>query len=495
MSTLEGDTIHDILADCWDDLPLFHEAVLGRPPFHPKQEQIAKAVTRSKVVVVPAAHAVGKSWSAASIILGWLNTRPGAKVVTTSVSNTQLVTVLWSEVKAAHSRALIPLSGQPSEGHAIPQRLELEPDWYAIGWSAKKAESFSGIHGGNLLVVVDEASGVEDPIWDAIESLGYDCLLALGNPIHSEGRFKQLADLAKAGEPGCELIHLEAFDSPHAHLTKSEVKAQGLPVGLCTKDWIDQVKRLYGEGSLYWLTRVLARFPTEDHTALLPPPWVDGCRNVGRPVGNPPPPWIIVDISKGTGKDRTVLLVADYHGVRDLKESNKVGVEEAAREVAQLAPAHGVPANRIVFDAGGWAGSDMRRYLDAHGLHGAIGYFGSGKGGERYANKRARSAWRLRQRLDPDRAERVPKRPVDPAPIPTLRNQRTLSDDVKKQPRFHIPSGPWWPELREELLGLRYGHEDKIALEKKEDFALRLGRSPDLADVFIMLASVWPGDD
>jgi hypothetical protein len=486
------DAVAELLADCHDDPGLFHEAVLGRLPLHAKQEEIATSVVENRVTVVPAAHGVGKSWYAASAALHWLYTRPGAKVVTTSASNTQLVTVLWGAIKTAHRASRIPLQGRISDGHAIPQRLELGPEWYAIGWSAKRPESFSGIHGGEILVIADESSGIDDAIFDAIESLGYSSLLLLGNPIRATGHFKRLYELATSGEPGYRGIHLTAFDSPHATMTDAEVKAAGLPRGLTTKTWIDRVRRVYGEGSLYWVTRVLARFPDQDHDQLLSAGWVDRCQLVDR-VNAFADPCLILDLSKGTGRDRTVIVAADYLGIRELAEDNRIDLPSAAVLARQWQVRYGVRSDRVVYDAGGWAGSDFARHLEQVGIHGATGYRGSDGGGSRFANQRSRSAWRLRQRLTPDRPIYSPP-PIDDSMENPLR--RLPAQTAPIQPPFHIPAGPYWPELRQELLELRYRHTlKKLALELKEDLSARLGRSPDLADAMIMLASLWPDDE
>jgi hypothetical protein len=490
----------ELIADCHDDPGLFHEAVLGRLPLHPKQEEIARSVVESRVTVVPAAHAVGKSWYAGTAALHWLYTRPGGKVVTTSASNTQLVTVLWGAIKAAHANSRIPLKGRVSEGNAIPQRLELGPEWYAIGWSAKRPESFSGIHGGEILVVVDESSGVEDAIFDAIESLGYESLLLLGNPIRAGGHFRTLYDMAAAGEPGYRGIHLTAFDSPHAGLTDDEVRSLGLPRGLTTRTWIERIRRIYGESSLYWRTRVLALFPDEDHDQLIPTAWVDRSREASRADGFAGPRILSIDLAKGTGRDRTVFLVGDSLGLVELEATSDVDLRDAAARARQKASRWGIRAENVVYDAGGWAGPDFGRYLEASGLNGATPYLGSGSGGKRFRNRRSRAAWALRQRLDPDR-QRLHEPPNQPLPdhaypaIARATPDRPKPPRATVQPPFSMPGsvvGEHWIELREELTAIRYRHDGpKLELEPKDDLMARLGRSPDLADAMIMLASLW----
>jgi phage terminase large subunit len=489
---------HDLaeaLSWCHNDLGLFHELVLGRPPLFPMQERVAASVSHNRWTVVPTCHGVGKTWLAPSIVLGWLYTRPGSIVVTTSPSNTQLTHALWGGIKAAWQASRYKLAGRVTSGHNSPQLLEIRPKWYAIGFSTRKSESFQGQRpdNGDLLVVVDEASGVEDPVWHAIESLGATSNLVLGNPIRSRCHFRTLYDLARSGTPGYASFTLSALESPHARLTTAQVLAAGLPRGLIDLDWIEDKRKKYGEGSIYWRTRVLSLFPDEDHDQLLSELWIDRCMAVKRAAGNFAPA-LIVDIAKGTGRDRTVVLVADYLGIRELAASADVGVAQAALLAVTMAKKHGVQPANLVYDAGGWAGTDMRRYLDQYGFHAARGYHGSGAGGGLYTNLRTRCAWRLRHRLDPDRPQRVKPTRVDPYQPP--RTQPAL-EPVIIQPPFHIPPGlADWGDLRQELLELRYGHQGaKIALEKKEDMAQRLGRSPDVADVLLMLASLWPDDD
>jgi hypothetical protein len=480
----------ELLAQCHDDVGLYHEAVLGRVPLYPKQEAIADSVLHNRVTVVPAGHAVGKTHVAATTILHWLYTRPGSKVISTSPSNNQLVSVLWAGIKQAHRQSLIPLKGTITDGNITPQRLEIAPNWFAIGFSAKKPESISGFHGQDLLVVVDESSGIAPDIWDAVESLGYTALLALGNPLRSSGHFKGLWDLCEGGESGYHGIHLSAFDSPYAEFTDEEVRAAGLPQGLCSKTWIEGVRKVYGESSLYWITRVLARFPSQDHDQLIPTGWLDRCLNAKRAGGGPR--YLAVDIAKGTGKDRTVILVSDYFGVLHLYQDNRTSVQQAAQLVAQYSSQFGVNHSDIVYDASGWAGTDMSRYLQALGIRSARQYFGGAPVKSRYANRRAQYAWRLRQRLDPTRPIRP--RQVQGVGVPGREPHHLLL--TAEQAPFSIPLGPFWGELREELLGLRYSHDGpKLRLEDKSEFAQRLGRSPDLGDSAIMTASCWPWDE
>ncbi len=64
--------------------------------------------------------------------------------------------------------------------------------WFATAKTATKPENMQGFHEDHMLIVVDEASGVADPIMEAILGTltGDDNkLLLMGNPNRIEGVF------------------------------------------------------------------------------------------------------------------------------------------------------------------------------------------------------------------------------------------------------------------------------------------------------------------
>lgn len=241
----------------------------------------------------------------------------------------------------------------------------------------------------------------------------------------------------------------------------------------------------------------LAEFLDDVAAQLIPESWIDRCTTVQR-AGNGPKS-LAVDLSKGTGRDRTVAIVADEYGVVDIVADSRIDVLSASQIVQALSVRWGVRHDRIVYDAGGWAGSDMGRYLESLGIREAVPYYGGASGGGRYKNRRSQAAWALRRRLDPDRPRMLPQSSPRPA-IHYPEIARHVPDCqpipiAERQPAFHIPAGPHWFDLRDELLGLRYvvdGH--RVAMESKDELVRRLGHSPDMADAMIMLASFWEGD-
>jgi hypothetical protein len=85
-----------------------------------------------------------------------------------------------------------------------------------------------------------------------------------------------------------------------------------------------------------------------------------------------------------------------------------------------------VPAKRIVYDMAG-IGRSFGSSLASNGLPGATGYFGAGRGGQRYVKRRMANLFALRRRLDPHRDGFIP---------------------------FYCGGIPEWPNLRQELAEL-----------------------------------------
>src|ERR1700722_18082136 len=79
---------------------------------------------------------------------------------------------------------------------------------YAIGFSTDKRDQgvrFQGFHSPNLLIIIDEAPGINADVWQAIEGIragGNVHLLVLGNPTIAGVPFTMpLRPIAKAGAP------------------------------------------------------------------------------------------------------------------------------------------------------------------------------------------------------------------------------------------------------------------------------------------------------
>ena len=456
-----------------DDPIGFNADVLGRPPYWWRQEEICRSILDYRITVVYSGNAVGKDYLLGGLIPWYGFTRPNSLTMVTGVSQTLLGSVTFKEVGRAVSGSPLfrELGFRVSAGvKASPQTLVFRPGWHVLGFNTTNVERLSGQHAGDLLAVINEGSGVEDEIFDAVDSWAYSRLLVTGNPLRPDGRFVDLIRQAehdrRDGVPkhrAVNAIRIPSTDSPHAHLERS-------PCGLADRTWLEAQTRQYGPDSQWVRSHIKAEIPTVAEDSLIPERWLDGCAAAARaipPAGHPvlATRRIACDLGEGVGRDSSCVLVRDDWGIVDVTFGNTLGLPEAAECIARKAWEHGVPPERITYDRVG-IGRDFPLHLQRRGLEGCLGYAGAGKPrSSDYTNLRSEAAWRLRQRLDP---QWLPGGPGAGKPV------------------FVIPRGPYWPRLREELRTLTYAIRGrKTRLIPKEDHAIALGHSPDLADALM----------
>ena len=238
-------------------------------------------------------------------------------------------------------------------------------------------------------------------------------------------------------------------------------------------------------------------FLDEAFGQLLPDWWVDRLPSLVRPNKSGGQRWMGVDLGEGSGGDPSVILVGDAWGILHGEESPWVGPGQAAARMSTLGSDWGVRPSRMAYDAGGGRGLDIEPYLEQHGLSDAMPYRGTKEiGSITFENKRSKMGWHVKQRLDPDHPKPPPMLQFDPAELERRRQSAWYVEPEAapfgKQDPFCLPENrPWWPRLQEELKALFWFHKGKrIALEKKEDMAKRIKRSPNMVDALFIGQSV-----
>ena len=160
---------------------------------------------------------------------------------------------------------------------------------------------------------------------------------------------------------------------------------------------------------------------------------------------------IAVDLGEGVGRDETAIVGRDSDGVIDFVSGSDLCLASAAEETARFAHIYHVDVSRISYDGVG-VGRIFHDYLAKHGLADAGRYAGADHPREprRFVNLRGEAAWRLRERLNPDR-HTDDRYPFSSRQIP-----------------FHIPARAWYPLLKEDLEALIYDLVgQKVRLIKK----------------------------
>ena len=463
-----------LLHRCHDDPGLFNHAILRRPRYWWRQEEFCRSVVEYRDTVIYSGNAIGKDYWVGGVVPWWTWTRKHSLVIVTGPSQTLLGTVTWKEIRKAINGARFPMGAKISQGvKASPQTVRIMPGWEALGYSTTSIERASGQHCRDLLVIVEEASALEDDQWAALRGLKYKRLVAIGNPIRSKGEFVRMikqadADRRQGIHPSLSVnaIRVPSTDSPHADLDSS-------PYGLADRTWLEAETRRYGKGSLWVRSHIEARIPEVDSETLIPESWIDYAGSPQTARKYPPldpragKRRIACDLGEGVGRDATAVICRDDQGILDFEGGNAMGLAEGAECMARFGRKWAVEEVDMSFDRLG-IGKDMPNHLRRHNITKAFGYVGEGKACDpQFTNARTEAAWLLRTRLDPDYRP-DPRRPELP------------------QHAFRLNCGTHFERLRKELAALTYhlvGRQTALVLKK--DLLQILGSSPDYADVLI----------
>lgn len=241
--------------------------------FWSKQKEIANAVVRHPRVSVRSAHDTGKSFTAAQMTAWWLSVHPlgSAFVVTTAPTAPQVEVILWREIGKVKRQANLP--GRITSGN-IPKWKSPTDEIIAYGRkpadlknATEAAQAFQGIHARYILVIMDEACGIPEWLWDAVETIAtneFARVLAIGNPDVPETRFEK----THLPTSKWHSIKISAFDTPA--FTNEDVPA-ALLTDLVSPNWVNARAEEWGVNSPLYMSKVLAEFPEVSEETLIHP--------------------------------------------------------------------------------------------------------------------------------------------------------------------------------------------------------------------------------
>ncbi len=208
-------------------------------------------------VAIKSGQGVGKTGLEAVALLWFLCCYPYPRIVATAPTKQQLHDVLWSEVSKWMSKSPL-LSKILKWTKTYIYMAGNEKRWFAVARTATKPENMQGFHEDNMLFIVDEASGVADPIMEAI--LGTlsgrnNKLLMCGNPTRTSGTFY---DAFHADSVLYKCHTVSSLDSPRTN-----------------KQNIESLIRKYGKDSNVVRVRVFGEFPKQEDDIFIPLPLIE----------------------------------------------------------------------------------------------------------------------------------------------------------------------------------------------------------------------------
>lgn len=237
-----------------DNPLLFVTDVLGVEEPEDWQRDALERIGREDRVSIRSGHGVGKTTLMAWLVIWFLITRRDAKVPVTANSQDQLRDTVWPEIAKWHRRLPEPLKAQ-MEVQAERVVMLADPEGtFAVQRTASKErpEALQGFHAQHLLFLVDEASGIDDVVFEvgagALSTHGAKALLA-GNPTRSSGFF--------------HATHTRLRD----RWSTMRVNSEDVPRA---RGHIEDIIATYGRDSNAYRVRVLGEFPTADDETVIP---------------------------------------------------------------------------------------------------------------------------------------------------------------------------------------------------------------------------------
>jgi hypothetical protein len=430
-----------------------------------QQSEIAVHLVLDKRVCVSAGGGIGKSAIAALICLWFLATHPFSRIPTTAPSSNLLKDVLWAEISFWLRRCKL-----SSIFELKDKRLEIKEfgkDWYATARTVPKdaqyiSDTMAGFHAGFLLFLVDEASGVPDPVYTAIEGAmtqDESYTLLISNPVSVGGYYFDTIHDPHGKGKSYKVLFYDSRQSP-----------------LVDAAYEKNIIARYGKDHPMYRAKVCGLPLESSDSVIVTPAQFDEVLANNRAVHEGDIA-IGLDVGGETGADSSIFCHKQGLSIVKWEEFPKVDEDFLFEHCLFLAEK--LYKDRRVFivpDCVG-IGAGLYSRLRNSGRVNVIEFIGSKK-------ETRIEEWEKRYSGRPVRG-----RPQKP-PIKFLNRRAEGYFHLQKLfPALHLVAKP--PErLKKELANLVFTFDGPMALEDKKMWKKRMGFSPDYADS-IMLAC-WP---
>ena len=279
-----------------NDPVMFFREVLNFEPDE-WQAEAARDLAANPKVSIKSGQGVGKTGLEAAVFLWFITCFPYPRIVATAPTKQQLHDVLWSEISKWMSKSEL-LSMLLKWTKTYVYMVGNEKRWFGVARTATKPENMQGFHEDNMLFIVDEASGVADPIMEAILgtlSGSNNKLLLCGNPTRTSGTFYDSHTRDRA------LYKCHTVSSADSSRTN--------------KENIDSLIRKYGWDSNVVRVRVRGEFPNQEDDVFIPLSLIEQCSSKLLELDDAAGMQFVslgVDVAR-FGDDETIIY-RNYHG-------------------------------------------------------------------------------------------------------------------------------------------------------------------------------------
>lgn len=208
---------------------------------------------------IEAGHTVGKTKLSSGLVNHFFDCFAPSIIYTFAPSREQIRDLLWKEIKTDRR-------GKGLPGRIYELRLRISDNHFAKGTATNNAGGtgttrIHGQHGEYLMFVLDEAEGIPDFVWGAVDSMasgGICIVLMLANPQTRSSKFHKQKSLSTVRNFRISCVQ-------HPNVLQGREVVPGA------------VKRGYVEEMVEKHCQVLALHDPDEHSFDLPfPVWVDG---------------------------------------------------------------------------------------------------------------------------------------------------------------------------------------------------------------------------
>ncbi len=412
-------------------------------------------------VAIESAKGVGKTEYAAGVVLWWVECFELNECLTTASSWDALKKHLWPRIhKFIRKFNLF----DPRLVNDLAINLGANGG-RAYAMSVKHDVNLQGAHAAYLLQVVEESSGIEEPIADAIDGndTGEKGAQAwFGNPKRASGPFFDRCHK----DPTFKVFRISAFDHPNIKEGREVI-----PGAVSRKKIEERAEKLCqraepgaaGAIHLFWKAQnegwyipsnkfrcdVMGMPPTQDENTLISLDRIERAQKRNKPDTNGA-------IGTGCdvarfGSDDTVIVDVTYNGILNIDRTHGRRTTDTA---GRLIAAHRDKHRAIAVDDGG-LGAGVSDTLHDKGVdHLEINFANATSDKESFFNMKAELYWGLKEELE-------------------------HNEDF------------YWPDdeaLTNEATTIRYTYDGqgRVKIESKEEYRARTGKSPDSLEALLL---------
>jgi len=408
---------------------------------------------------VASGHGVGKTALAVWLILWFIATRPHPQIVVTANTSTQLATKTWRELSKWLQMSIFRDTFTWTATRCYHRQAQ--STWFAaaVPWRADRPEAFAGTHEEHVLLLMDEASAIDDLIWETSEGMMTtpgSLWVAFGNPTRATGRFRECF-------PGGRFAHRwhhMRVDSRDAKMADQKQIAA----------WVTD----YGMDSDFVRVRVLGEFPRQAVGQFISEADLEEAERRSPTVDQLQPTAIGVDVAR-YGDDRSVVLVREGSQIVDMQVYREIDTVRLAGFVCEIADRfRGVPQSQDGYGMVTYNSNEPVLCIDGVGLGAGVVDMCKTRG------------YRVEDVL-------AGSKPQDPTRYENLRAEMwsKMREWVKTRASFDTRTA-WYRELKADLVSIEYGFDDKgrLQMERKQHMKDRGLISPDAADALALTFAV-----